>query len=171
MRRLRTATRFGVAALLLSNALASGGLLAQEGAGERSAAEIDNVTAQVAAQLRCLVCRGQSVQESQAPLALEMKSVIRERLEAGDTPDEVVDYFLSRYGEYVLLQPRARGFNLLVYLLPVALLLIGGALVVRRIGLWSRPAEATAGRSPESDGGTGLAEDDDAWLERAIAER
>lgn len=96
----------------------------------------------LAAELRCPVCQGLSLQDSPAELAQEMKDLIRERLRAGDTPDQVKAYFVSRYGEWVLLAPPARGFNLAVWMVPV-LALLGGIgfvfVVVRRWTRRSRP--------------------------------
>jgi cytochrome c-type biogenesis protein CcmH len=94
-------------------------------------------TKAVAAQLRCPVCQGLSVQDSPAPLAQEMRAVVKEQLRAGKSQEEIEAYFVSKYGEGILLEPRARGFNLLVYLLPAALLIGGGVLVVHLARKWS----------------------------------
>ena len=92
-------------------------------------------TSALAAELRCAVCQGISIQESPSALAREMRDLVKEQLRAGRTPDEVKEYFVAAYGEWVLLSPRARGLNLLLYVLP-GLLLVGGtaflAVVVRR---------------------------------------
>ncbi len=85
--------------------------------------------------LRCLVCRNESIDESNAELARDLRLLVRERLVVGDTDAEAVDYIVARYGEYVLLKPRATGSNLVLYLIGPVLLLIGGAgatLYVRR---------------------------------------
>ena len=95
-------------------------------------------TKEVAAHLRCPVCQGLSVQDSPARLAQEMRSVVKEQLRAGKSKEEIEAYFVSKYGEGILLEPPARGFNLLVYVLPAALLLGGGALVVHLARKWSR---------------------------------
>jgi cytochrome c-type biogenesis protein CcmH len=118
--------------------------LAQEGSG-LSPEELDNLTAQVAAELRCLVCRGQSVLESNSQLAQEMKALIHDRLASGETPDEVKAYFVRSYGEYILLKPTARGVSLLVYVLPALALVGGGLLLLRLFRRWTRPAAAAAG--------------------------
>ncbi len=92
-------------------------------------------TSALAAELRCAVCQGISIQESPSALAREMRDLVKEQLRAGRTPDEVKEYFVAAYGEWILLSPRARGLNLLLYVLP-GLLLVGGiallAIVVRR---------------------------------------
>lgn len=116
-----------------------------------SGAELDAMTARVAAQLRCPVCRSQSVLESSAQLARSMLAVIRERLAAGHTPEEIEAYFVARYGEQILLKPRPRGINIVVYVLP-ALLLVAGLLLLReRLARWRRRATAavTAGEEPQ----------------------
>ena len=73
----------------------------------------------LASELRCPVCQGLSIQDSPSPLALQMKDLIRTQVGQGETDAEIRGYFVSKYGEWVLLQPRASGFNLLVYFLPV----------------------------------------------------
>lgn len=87
-------------------------------------------------KLRCPVCQSSSIQESPSSEATEMKAVVRERLAAGESEEEIIAYFVSKYGEWVLLEPPKKGFNLLVYLLPVALLLGGGFFVYRNAKRW-----------------------------------
>jgi cytochrome c-type biogenesis protein CcmH len=70
-----------------------------------------------------------------------MKAVVREQLAAGRTPDEVKSYFVEKYGEWILLRPRASGWNALVYVLPLLALLIGLAVIVRATRRWSVPPE------------------------------
>jgi cytochrome c-type biogenesis protein CcmH len=65
--------------------------------------------------LRCLVCRNESIDESNASLAKDLRLLVRERLEAGDTDEEVVDFIVERYGEFVLLNPQADGWNWLLW--------------------------------------------------------
>ena len=87
--------------------------------------------------LRCLVCRNESIDESNAGLARDLRLLVRERLVAGDTDSEAIEYIVARYGEYVLLKPRATGGNILLYLIGPGLLLLGGAtaaVYVRRQG-------------------------------------
>jgi cytochrome c-type biogenesis protein CcmH len=113
-------------------------------------------TREVASILRCPVCQGLSIQDSPSPLAQEMRGVVRDQLRAGRTPQEVKAYFVSKYGEWILLQPTARGFNLAVYILPVVMLLGGIVLIVVLARKWSRQAvaepeqvHAIVERSPE----------------------
>lgn len=75
--------------------------------------------------LRCLVCRNESIDESNAELARDLRLLVRERLVEGDSDAEVIDYLVARYGEYVLLTPRATGANLLLWW-AAPILLVGG---------------------------------------------
>ncbi len=74
--------------------------------------------------LRCPVCRNESIDESNAILAKELRIVLRERIVGGDTDQQAVDFMVARYGEYVLLRPDARGANLILWLAAPALFLI-----------------------------------------------
>jgi len=100
--------------------------------------------------LRCLVCRNESIDESNAELARDLRLLVRERLTAGDSDAEVVRYVVDRYGEYVLLRPAFGGANIVLWLAPAALLLAGGAVAVafiRRRTRASAPGETAL--SPE----------------------
>ena len=77
--------------------------------------------------LRCLVCRNENIDESNAGLAADLRVLVRERLTAGDSDEEVVDYVVGRYGEYVLLRPTATGANLILWIAGPVMLLIAGA--------------------------------------------
>jgi cytochrome c-type biogenesis protein CcmH len=88
-------------------------------------------------QLRCMVCQNQSIDDSDAPLARDLRILVRERLQSGDSNQQVLDFLVQRYGEFVLLRPRFSWRTSLLWLAPL-LLLVGGALVlflvVRRRG-------------------------------------
>lgn len=143
--------------------------------------DLDALTARVADRLRCPVCRSQSVLESSSTLAREMKAEIRRRLAEGQTPEQVEAYFVSRYGEWVLLRPEAEGLNLMVYLLPPLLLVGGGLLVWFLLRRWSpRASRATAPGAAEPGappatvdevGGAGLSEAEERRLEEALRRR
>lgn len=79
----------------------------------------------ISAGLRCLVCRNESIDESNAELARDLRLLVRERLVAGDTNDEVVEYVVDRYGEYVLLNPTTNGSNIFLWLAGPIMALIG----------------------------------------------
>ena len=80
--------------------------------------------------LRCMVCQNQSIDESDADLARDLRILVRQRLVAGDTDQQVMDYIVSRYGEFVLLKPRFSMRNALLWGTPVVLLLVGGIFIV-----------------------------------------
>ena len=85
--------------------------------------------------LRCLVCRNESIDDSHADLARDLRLLVRERLVAGDSDEQVISFVVDRYGEYVLLKPQTGGSNLLLWLAGPLMLLIGGgmsALYLRR---------------------------------------
>lgn len=79
--------------------------------------------------LRCLVCQNQSIEDSDADLAHDLRVIVRERLTAGDTDQEAVDYIVARYGEYVLLNPVMAPHTLLLWIAAPAVLLVGGVAV------------------------------------------
>lgn len=88
-------------------------------------AELEAQVRKLSAELRCPVCQGLSLADSPSELSQEMKSVVRAQLAAGKSPDEVKAYFVGRYGEWILLEPKPHGWNLLVYALPLLLVLAG----------------------------------------------
>jgi len=79
----------------------------------------------ISAGLRCLVCRNESIDESNAELARDLRLLVRERLVEGDSDDEVLDYVVARYGEYVLLNPRFSGSTIILWVLPLVMLSLG----------------------------------------------
>ncbi|MDC4204062.1 MAG: cytochrome c-type biogenesis protein CcmH [Candidatus Manganitrophus sp.] len=101
---------------------------------------------QVSKTLRCAVCQSESVWESNAELAIQMRDIIRERLIQGESPDQIRAYFVSRYGDFILLKPRAFGLNLLLWGGPFLLLIIGGTFLFRTLRKW---VAETAPASPE----------------------
>jgi len=78
-------------------------------------------------ELRCMVCQNQSIDDSEAPLARDLRLLVRERIAAGDSDTQVIDFLVARYGEFVLLKPRFERQTLPLWLIP-PLLLIGGGL-------------------------------------------
>jgi cytochrome c-type biogenesis protein CcmH/NrfF len=103
--------------------------------------ELEAATQAVASQLRCVVCQGLSIQDSPSELAQNMRAVVRSQLAEGKTPEEVKQFFVASYGEWILLAPEPHGFNLAVYLLPVAAVLGGALLLFIVIRRWARKAE------------------------------
>lgn len=144
------------------------------------AAALDARAADIAAQLRCPVCSGQSVLESNSDIAQEMQEVIRERLGEGQSEGEILAYFRGSYGDWIILKPRATGIGLLVYVLPAIALLGGIAWVVLAVRRWSAAADAARrvdatgdADAPPDTGGSGtesdLSAEDEAWLRRSIS--
>ena len=108
---------------------------------------LDTQTREIAKTLRCAVCQSESVWESNAELAKQMRQLIRERLVQGQSPEEIRAYFLSRYGDYILLKPRKAGLNLVLWVGPFVLLGLGGILLYRTVARWV--AQTTSLKSEE----------------------
>ncbi|MBI1824446.1 MAG: cytochrome c-type biogenesis protein CcmH [Nitrospirae bacterium] len=120
--------------------LASFFLVAWVGTGNTMLSEDDlqAQTKEVAKTLRCAVCQSESVWESNAELALQMREIIRERLQQGESPNQIRAYFVSRYGDFILLKPRPIGLNWLLWGGPFILLFIGAIILLVSIRSWTR---------------------------------
>ena len=105
---------------------------------------VDDRTRQVAKRLQCPVCEGVSVADSTSELAGEMRTVIRRKLEQGESESEILEYFVARYGDGILVEPPRRGFSLIVWLGPMLALAVGGVLLGLVLRAWSRPRWAAA---------------------------
>ncbi|HET7847867.1 MAG TPA: cytochrome c-type biogenesis protein [Pseudolabrys sp.] len=104
----------------------------------------------ISRELRCMVCQNQSIDDSAAPLARDLRLLVRQRLKAGDTDQQVIDFLVARYGEFVLLKPRFEPQTFLLWGLPPAVLL-GGAIA---LFFWVRrqsPAEAATAALTEAE--------------------
>ena len=100
-------------------------------------------------ELRCMVCQNQAIDDSVAPLARDVRLLVRERISAGDTDAQVIDFLVARYGEFVLLKPRMSLHTVLLWATPFAVLVIGGLaffLAGRR-----RASEAVVALTPEEE--------------------
>jgi cytochrome c-type biogenesis protein CcmH len=108
---------------------------------------------EISRDIRCPVCQGESIDDSSAPISRDLRIIIRERLMAGDSDREVVDYIVARYGEFVLFNPRAEGSNLILWLAGPALFLAAIAIAVaaqrRRVVPDARLTEAEEARLRE----------------------
>jgi cytochrome c-type biogenesis protein CcmH len=106
-------------------------------------------------ELRCMVCQNQSIDDSDAPLARDLRVLVRERLQAGDSDRQVIDFLVARYGEFVLLRPRLSAHTAVLWLGPAAIVLIGACglwwAMRRRQGDASARAAETAKLSPEEE--------------------
>jgi cytochrome c-type biogenesis protein CcmH len=101
-------------------------------------------------ELRCLVCQNQSIDDSAAPLARDLRVLVRERLTGGDNDQQVLDFLVARYGEFVLLKPRFAWHNALLWLGPPGVLIGGGLLLLMTARRRSRAANAPAGAEVEA---------------------
>lgn len=121
-------------------------LLLQLGAHTVVAQTIDEQTVTIAKQLKCPVCQNVPVAYSQSQLAEEMREVIREKVAQGESETAIVQYFVDRYGEDVLLEPRREGFSLLLWVTSIGVLFFGAVVVGVVLWNWrqSRPAGAGA---------------------------
>jgi cytochrome c-type biogenesis protein CcmH len=110
--------------------------------------EIDLQVREIAKTLRCTICQNESIWESQAELAQQMRDLIKEKLTQGETPEQIRAYFLSRYGDYILLTPRKRGLNWLLWAGPFILLAGGGIFLYRTLSRWVKQAQAEKKEAP-----------------------
>ena len=114
-------------------------------------------------ELRCMVCQNQSIDDSEAPLARDLRLLVRERIAAGDSDAQVIDFLVARYGEFVLLKPRFEQQTLLLWLLP-PLALAGGGLA-----LWAYSRRRWKSADVEDQSSLELSADEQARLQRLFA--
>ena len=97
-----------------------------------SNAENNNLNNKIAKNLRCLICQGQSVYDSDSEFAISMKVLVDKKLEEGFSEIQIYDFFRERYGEWILYDPELNKNTYLLWLLPVLLFLIGGAIIFKK---------------------------------------
>src|SRR5258705_13079297 len=114
-------------------------------------------------ELRCMVCQTQSIDDSEAPLARDLRLLVRERIAAGDSDAQVIDFLVARYGEFVLLKPRLKPHTLLLWLLP-PLAFAGGGLA-----LWIHNRRRSRSAASDDQSLSKLTAEEEARLERLIA--
>jgi cytochrome c-type biogenesis protein CcmH len=114
-------------------------------------------------ELRCMVCQNQSIDDSEAPLARDLRLLVRERIAAGDSDAQVIDFLVARYGEFVLLKPRLKPHTLLLWLLPPLALAGGG------FALWSHGRRRSRSAAADDPLLFKLTVEEEARLERLIA--
>jgi cytochrome c-type biogenesis protein CcmH len=114
-------------------------------------------------ELRCMVCQNQSIDDSEAPLARDLRILVRERIAAGDSDAQVIDFLVARYGEFVLLKPRLKPDTFLLWLLPPMILAGGG------VALWIQGRRRAISAASEDRSRLKLTADEEARLEKLIA--
>jgi cytochrome c-type biogenesis protein CcmH len=103
--------------------------------------DLDEQERAIAAELRCVVCQNLSILDSPSEMAQQMRAITREQLKAGKTPGEIKNYFVSKYGDWVLLAPAKSGFSLLVWIAPFAAVVAGIIVAVLLMHRWARKTE------------------------------
>ena len=136
---------------LLALAIGTAPALSQE------EAEIEARTEAVSKTLRCVVCQNQSIYDSNAPLAEDMRRMVRKRIEAGDTDDEAREYLRNLYGDYVLMSPPLQLNTILLWVGPLLLVLFGGVWFLSRL------------RQPQASAPTDLTDEDRARISAALS--
>jgi len=122
---MRAASAAGAVALLVALALAADAAPPTPSPDEQARA--------IASRLRCPVCQNESVADSPSALAVQMREEIRRRLRQGESPEAITAYFVSRYGQWILLDPPRRGLGWLLWLAPAAVLAAGLVIAIRFI--------------------------------------
>ncbi len=122
-----------IRATLLVAVLMSLGLAFAQDPTALSEAEVEARTESISKTLRCVVCQNQSIYDSNAPLAEDMRRLVTKRVEAGDSDNEVREYLRDRYGDYVLMSPPLQLNTLLLWLGPLFLALLGGLWFALRV--------------------------------------
>ncbi len=98
---------------------------------------------EISGGVRCMVCQNENIDDSNAPLARDLRLLVRERLKKGDSDDQVRDYLVARYGDFVLLKPPLRPYTLILWITPVLVLLGAAGFTIARLRA-QRPASVTA---------------------------
>ena len=127
---MRTGKRLSMLFLGLSLVLNGSAALAVNPDEVLSDPQLERRARQISAELRCMVCQNESIDDSNAELARDLRILVRERLTSGDSDKQVMDFVVDRYGEFVLLKPRFNAQTALLRGFPVLILLIGGIALV-----------------------------------------
>ncbi|HEX9037213.1 MAG TPA: cytochrome c-type biogenesis protein [Ktedonobacterales bacterium] len=121
---------------------------------------LDQRTRDVASQIQCPVCNGESVEDSPSGLAAEMRALIRQKLAQGESEAQVIQYFEARYGDTILESPPKTGFTVLIWLPPLLMLAVGAYLVFAVGREWGAPLAAVATANMELDEPLDLSDDE-----------
>ncbi len=127
---MRRTILFSIAGLLF--ALVAGSALAVDPQEQLKDPNLEARAREISAGLRCLVCQNQSIDDSDAPLAKDLRLLVRRQLKKGESNEQVIDYIVARYGDFVLLKPRLRFNTILLWFAPIVLI-AGGILLASRV--------------------------------------
>jgi cytochrome c-type biogenesis protein CcmH len=105
--------------------------------------ELEPRVFEIASKLRCPVCVSESVAQSAAPTSVQMREIIAQKLEAGESEAEIVSYFQARYGDWILLEPPRRGIYLLVWIVPAVAVVLVLAVLGYYVRRWTRRGQET----------------------------
>ena len=97
--------------------------------------EINTKVDQITKNLRCLICQGQSVYDSQSDFAISMKLVVKNKIDEGKEEEEIYDYLKNKYGEWIVYEPELNQNTFLLWLIPLILFIFGGLLIVRKVSI------------------------------------
>ena len=141
--------RPGSILVLLAALSFSTSVFAKEAVPEASDPALEARMVRITSELRCLVCQNQTIADSHADLAVDLRKQVREQLTAGRSDAEIIDYMTARYGDFVLYRPPFKGITLLLWLGPAAML--GGGVLVLAIVLRRRSRLAPDAFEPDDD--------------------
>jgi cytochrome c-type biogenesis protein CcmH len=119
--------------------------------GAAPAPDLDDQTRVISSELRCVVCQNLSVADSPSEMAQQMRVIVRDQLQAGKSPEQIKDFFVSKYGEWVLLKPKITGISALLWILPYVVLVLGVLSALWFVRRWvkkKKPAEEVSPRAP-----------------------
>ena len=154
---------FAISLVLLMAALAASAAYAVQPDEIMSDPARESRARDLSRELRCMVCQNQSIDDSEAPLARDLRLLVRERIAAGDSDAQVIDFLVARYGEFVLLKPRLNPHTWLLWLLP-PLALVGGGLA-----LWIHGRRRSRSMAADDPSRFQLTAEEQARLERFSA--
>ena len=100
-----------------------------------SFAESNEEIDKISKNLRCLICQGQSIYDSQSDFAISMRILIKNKLEAGKSEDEIYDFLKKKYGEWIVYEPEFNKKTFILWTLPVILFIFGGLLIIRKVSI------------------------------------
>jgi cytochrome c-type biogenesis protein CcmH len=118
--------------------------------GAAPAPDLDDQTRAVSSELRCVVCQNLSVADSPSEMAQQMRAIVREQLQAGKSPDQIKDFFVSKYGDWVLLKPKTTGFSALLWILPYVVLVLGVLAALWFVRRWVKKKKLSQDASPRA---------------------